>query len=232
MGVMTFLRNNMKIIFVVTIVGFIAATFAGFGGYYLNQKQGMIAKVDATKISKEEYENYLFQLTMRAQEENQAPVTDEQKKELQDQVLQMLIQKALLLKEVKNAGMQISDKEIMSAIQSVPAFQVDGKFSQTQYFNTLKYSIRQTPQDFEKNIGEEMLQTKIKRFIMDGIKISESELRDAYYSAYKDMKDYEKNKQEFMKSYSSQKGFTMLNTWYVNIGNKAKVNVYQDNITN
>ena len=73
---------------------------------------------------------------------------------LKDKILDNLIAKILILQEAKRLGLSIPDEELREAIESVPAFQVNGQFDKRNYERFLRLS-RMTPEEFEQSQREE-----------------------------------------------------------------------------
>ncbi|MFC1566465.1 SurA N-terminal domain-containing protein [bacterium] len=221
---MNFLRNNMKIVFVVTIAGFVVATFAGFGGYMISKKFDAAAKVDNKKITNEAFDRYAALLLRQAQEQKEASLTREEIQTIRKQALQQMIQNEIILKQARKVGFNTSAVEVQNAISMYPIFQKDNKFDLRTYYNALKYYIRQSPREFEKETKDVILSNKVKMIISDSVKVSEAELRNEYARINKgNMKKYESEKQNFYQQYLSQKKMIILNTWFRNVSQSTKV---------
>lgn len=72
-------------------------------------------------------------------------------------VLDQLIDAHVLELMSRNAGVVVSDAQVRSAIEAVPAFQVDGKFNAQQYQLTLASQVPQrTPRQFEQLVRDDL----------------------------------------------------------------------------
>jgi peptidyl-prolyl cis-trans isomerase D len=71
---------------------------------------------------------YQSQLASR-QQMFRGEVPAEMRTEMQDQVLEGFIQREILEQRSKALGYRVSDEQVMKAYEEIPAFQVDGKFS-------------------------------------------------------------------------------------------------------
>ncbi|MCG2678183.1 SurA N-terminal domain-containing protein [bacterium] len=98
---------------------------------------------------------------------------------LEEVALNILIERELLLQEVKRKRIGVSDQELREEIRSYPAFQKEGKFDKETYFALLDW-LGYTPQKFEEEMSKEISITKLKNLILDGIEMSEKEIRDEY----------------------------------------------------
>ena len=75
------------------------------------------------------------------------------------------INQKLLSQEAKRIGLDVTEKEIQDEIMAFPAFQFKGRFDETRYRSLLQHN-RMKPEDFEASISQELLQGKLKQFLM------------------------------------------------------------------
>ena len=92
------------------------------------------------------------------------------------QALDQLINRRLLLQEAERLGFQVTDEELLRAIQGVPAFQRDGRFHPQIYQRVLAAN-RLTPEMYEESKKYELLMEMVESFIVGGVKVSKAELR-------------------------------------------------------
>lgn len=83
---------------------------------------------------------------------------------LKEQVIDQLVQAALLRQGAKEIGLEISGKEVQDAITAMPQFQDGGKFSLEKY-NALLAANRLTPNTFESGLRHDLLREKATREI-------------------------------------------------------------------
>jgi len=162
----------------------VAVTFISWGGYSLirEKKVNYVAKVNGVTIEWKEY-NDAFQNAVKQYREALGPSFSEKMIEelhLKDKILDDLIAKILILQEVKRLGLSIPDEELREAIESVPAFQVNGQFDKRNYERFLRLS-RMTPEEFEQSQRESLLISKAVSLIkMNAGKVSEEEVLETY----------------------------------------------------
>lgn len=130
------------------IVGMIAVPFAFFGvnNYFSQQVATWVAKIeipssglsfgsDAREISQDQFrarfEQYRQQMRQQLGENYDAREFDNPT--VKRQVLDRMIDEELLLAAADKAGVVVPDATIAREIMDIPAFQVDGRFDQTQY---------------------------------------------------------------------------------------------------
>jgi peptidyl-prolyl cis-trans isomerase D len=162
----------------------VAVTFISWGGYsyFREKKETYVAKVNSITIEWREY-NDVFQNTIKQYQQALGPAFSEKMIEelrLREKILDSLIEKILILQEVKKLGLSIPDEELREAIESIPAFQVSGQFDKRNYERFLRIS-RMTPEEFEQSQRENLLISKIMSLIkMNGGKVSDEEVLDTY----------------------------------------------------
>jgi len=162
----------------------IAVTFISWGGYsfFREKKVTYAAKVNGVTIEWNQY-NDAFQMAMRQYREALGPSFSEKMIEelrLRERILDDLISKILVLQEAKRLGMSVPDEELRAAIESVPAFQVNGQFDKRNYERYLRIN-RVTPEGFEENQREALLLSKVVNLIkMNAGKVSDEEILETY----------------------------------------------------
>ncbi|MBN1586311.1 MAG: peptidyl-prolyl cis-trans isomerase [Candidatus Omnitrophica bacterium] len=84
------------------------------------------------------------------------------------------------LEEARRQHIRVDSEEVVSYIQSLPVFQANGGFDLRNYEYILHYSLGVSPQDFEKNMREDLQIAKLRQGILADITPSDAEVRDAY----------------------------------------------------
>jgi peptidyl-prolyl cis-trans isomerase D len=162
----------------------VAVTFISWGGYsYFREKKiTYAAKVNGVTIGEREYYD-AFQDAIKQYREALGPSFSEKMIEelhLKDKILDNLIAKILILQEAKRMGLSIPDEELREAIESAPAFQVNGQFDRRSYERFLRLS-RMTPEQFEQSQREDLLLSKAVSVIkMNSGKVSDEESLETY----------------------------------------------------
>ncbi|MEE9165633.1 MAG: SurA N-terminal domain-containing protein, partial [Nitrospinota bacterium] len=171
----------IKSILWLVVAAFVGTIFYSWGVGRYAERQGMVAEVHNKKISYDEYRetlDNLYNLYRNAVKgRNVEDVIPHS--QLKRAALNTVIQRKLLLNEAKKMGIEVSNKEVIERIKSMPAFQNDGKFDKSYYLNFLQYN-RIGAKNFESNQRTAMLTEKIESLIRNSVKASELELREAY----------------------------------------------------
>lgn len=182
------MRKNVKALtptLWIVIATFIIAIFAvwGGGGVIGERKSGTgtLAVVGKTKISSDLYFNTLRQRLQALQQElktlNKSFI---QQLNIPQQVLEQMVQQALILQAAQDMGLSVSNNELRDRIVSFPAFQQDGKFvGFDSYQRVLAYN-RITIRDFEESLKKDVLLNKAIRVLTAGVAVTEEEVWENY----------------------------------------------------
>jgi peptidyl-prolyl cis-trans isomerase D len=116
------------------LVGVLSFVFAAWGAYgIVNLNFGgsnYAAEANGSKITLEEARNaWLRQQSAWQQRLGGSELPPELRARLQDQVLEALIRNALLTQRTHDLGYRVSHDALREAVQSEPAFQIDGQYS-------------------------------------------------------------------------------------------------------
>lgn len=154
------IRNHTQGWLAKAILAIITVPFALFGiDSYFNQAGGnvAVATVAGDKISVQEFSNSIENVRNRLQSEGQkvdAALLDSP--QLKQSVLDGLITRRLVNKEVQRAHFNISDEQLNQHILGMPEFQENGKFSEDLYQKTLQQN-KLTAAKFENGIRSDMV---------------------------------------------------------------------------
>lgn len=168
----------IKSILWLIIFAFIGTIFYSWGMGGASTSGGrVVASVNGEKIFQGEYERTFNNIVdfYRQQFRNQFSNDMIKKLNLKNQALQALIQKKILLLEAKKQNIQVSDEEVVSHIEKLPAFQSKNKFNENAYRNFIR-SQRLTPGEFEEGQRETLLLDKMEKLFLIHSKASKSEI--------------------------------------------------------
>ena len=180
--VLSLMRRHAKSWLIKFLIGMIAVVFIFYFGYSFTSRGGVkIAYVNGEPISGLEYQKAYRRLLEALQRdyknvwsENLIEVFD-----LRNRALENLINGKLVSQEAKRIGLDITEKEIQNEILSYPAFQYQGRFDEGRYRALLSQN-RMKPEDFEASIAQELLQRKLRQFLMTFSPVTEQEVLDQY----------------------------------------------------
>ncbi len=172
----------VKFVFWTIITAFIGTIFLVWGkGQEQKEQLTVAARVGNIDISFDEFritQNNLYNLYKNLYGDAFTPENEKQL-QLPRQAMNMLIDQALLLKKADEMGIKVSKDELVSAIASAEAFQVDGAFDKKRYVEVLSYQ-RMTPQDFEQMQRRQMLVNRVRAHIMGQVQVSDADVVEEF----------------------------------------------------
>ena len=162
----------------------VAVTFVSWGGSYLlrERKHSYAAKVNGGVIDPREYSEAYQGMIKQYRDAMGSSFSEKMIEELglKQKVLDDLITKILILQEGSRLRLSVPDQELRRSIESIPAFQVDGRFDPRLYERALQLN-RMSPEDFEKMQRENLLISKVVSLIrLNGGKVSDDEILETY----------------------------------------------------
>lgn len=210
-----FLIKHKVKIFLITIIGFFAGTFVGFGSYLFSDRSSIdtVAVVNGTEIPYRVYYSlYNNAINMHRQSGNE--INEAAAKTIQANILQSLVKDELVCQQAKNYGVFVSDEELAMDIQHFPYFVNDKGFFDSRIYFAFLNNIRLAPKDFEEYRRKQLISRKVQILIASAISnVSEAEInyaKDVY-------KTDDKN------SILQQKNNEILNDWFNKVLQKSKI---------
>jgi peptidyl-prolyl cis-trans isomerase D len=177
-----FMRRKAQSTYIQATILIIILVFV-FWGVGTSQKGGpdAIATVNGQSISAQEYQRNYNQTIGRYQEQfgGTLPAGLLEALNLKQQVLNQMIQELVMQQGAKEAGLIVGSEEVRKVIQNMDAFREEGIFKLDRYKKLLASS-KMTTTDFENNVRNDLLQTKILTHLSRFARISDSELKDRF----------------------------------------------------
>jgi peptidyl-prolyl cis-trans isomerase D len=180
MRLMESMRAGTDSTFIQVILAVVLVSFIGLGGRNRGATVDVVATVNGDPISSLEL-GRAFRLAERYREmTSKEPITDDERKALQEQVTQDLIAQRALLQEAKAMGVEVSDMEIAAELLTRPYVKdKDGNFSPETYENFLR-SQRTTRAVFEEELREQLILQKLSDLIRLGASVPDAAVRQTY----------------------------------------------------
>jgi peptidyl-prolyl cis-trans isomerase D len=222
---MDFFRRHMKTIFWITLVGFIFATFAYFGaGGYLTHAYDTVATVNSEKVSYSEYSKSVSRaIENKREQKKDAELTETDIQQTKIAVLQDMISEEAFYQTALKYGLTITDNEIRAHLQQIPAFQKNGHFDHLTYFQTLRYGLKMTPEEFEKARGRALIVDKVRFLIFLIAKVTDKEAEFEYLRKNGNLKNWVKEKDKFIETIQNEKRMLLFNQWINQLQQKTTI---------
>lgn len=176
-----YLQGTVLIIIIVFV-------FWGVGGQNSGVRNA-VATINGKSITVQEYQKAFSQTIEQYRQQFGGSLPDGfiEAFNMKQQVLNELIQKALLEQGGEEMGLYVSDMEVQQAIQSMPIFQNNGVFDKLRYKEVLKGS-RLTPTKFEIGTRTDLLVTKVVNRLQSFSKTLPGEVEDRFAYENSEMK--------------------------------------------
>ncbi len=173
----------IKIAFAIIILSFVIgyAMMTSPGGPDNGDTAETVAVVNDTPISYADFQaaySNLYQLYKNIYQDQFTPALERQLK-LTEKTVNGLIEQVLLIEEADRLGLSVSEKELVTAIAAIQAFQNEGRFSKDRYMQVLDYQ-RLTPEAFESMQRRDMLTSKVRQHLQTGIAVSAPEIEEEF----------------------------------------------------
>jgi peptidyl-prolyl cis-trans isomerase D len=227
---MKWFHKNRKKIFLFVIAIFVIGSFAGFGSYFFTQSPYDAAiVVNDRKIPLKRFESLFQQVLEDQRQRSPEPLTDPQREFLKRQVAQALVQEEVFLMEGERLGLGVTDLELAQFIQSVPAFQREGRFNVGAYQEVLA-RLRMKVEDFEAEQRRQLLVQKTQFIMASGVKISSLEFPVQLQVALAQAKEEDRKKilgnlDGFREDVRRRETQSSLQEWYADLNTRLKVKI-------
>tara|TARA_B100000780_G_scaffold252511_1_gene199659 strand:+ start:20 stop:1474 length:1455 start_codon:yes stop_codon:yes gene_type:complete len=153
-----------KVLIVIIILPFL---FWGMGDVFRGGNQNILATIDSEKISAQIFVQHVNRLSLSKEQRENLNKTD-----LLDKILSDYIGKKIIDLEIKDQGINLSNRSLKNIITTDEIFLEDNKFSRTKYEKFLLESGISAP-IFEKNIADQERKRQFLTFLSEGIFLSE-----------------------------------------------------------
>ena len=176
-------RRNSAFIVVAFAAIIIVFIFWGVGPSGNGENDSsVVATVNGEAIAYREYANLYKKELEYYKETFKEQFTDEmaRKLNLKQKAVDILINRALAIKEAKAQGMKVTPEDVQQAIMAIPAFSKDGAFDKELYFKVLS-SNRINPAEFEKSVESDLMTARIREKVLKDIAVTDEELKDRYF---------------------------------------------------
>ena len=183
----TFVANHKRLLQIMLAL-VVVPPFAlwGIDSYQrLSSSVGEVASVGDLKITENEFIAQVRSQQERMQQllgRNYDPAMFE-RREVRNEILENMIAQRLVTQHVIKSRMVVTDDAVREIILSMPAFQVNGKFSRDQYVQVLRNErtengMGMTPEMFDNSLRRDLLVQQLSSAIGDGGLVSRAVARE------------------------------------------------------
>jgi len=188
------MRANAKWVFYILAIAFVAWLAIGQVMSILGPSGNVVLRVNDREFPVTEYQQRVQIATEQYRQQNgTAPLTREADKQIQDQVINQMIQDALLEQEYTRLGIRVSDEEIIAMAHNSPPPQVlrDPQFQTDSQFDIRKWqqflsttTDRNVLLQVEALYREQIPRIKLFEYLASDVYVSDAKLWRLYRDAH------------------------------------------------
>jgi len=168
----------IKVIFTAIILSFIF--FYGYGNKG-GPEEKVLATVGTQKITTEDYRAAYANMIQMYQQMYKNQITEDMASMLglRQNLLDQMVEQALLLQEAERRKLLVSKEEIKSAVMQQPYMQENGVFSERRYAAVIN-QMKMTAAQYEQQVAQEIMLKALQAMIVQAVNVSEQELVEVY----------------------------------------------------
>jgi peptidyl-prolyl cis-trans isomerase D len=178
-AMLTYMRKNAGSWIIKVLFAAIIITFVFFYGYGPEKgpDERVLATVGTKKITTVQYRTAYANMLEMYQQMYQNQITDTLARALglRQNLLDEMIEHALLLQEAERRKLQVSREEIKNAVMQQPYFHENGVFSERRYADVLS-RMKMTAAEYERQAEQEQLLKSMREMLLQAVSVSEQEL--------------------------------------------------------
>ena len=196
----------------------------------------VIATINGTKIYRDDFERETYSLKNQLNEINQqkiqqlaqAGVNTENIKNIPDDiinqyVLQLLVNKEILLSSAKNLGIKVSNSTVDKEFKAYQKQSKLGKDEFSQYLRSVGYNVT----SFKKMIKDQKTVDKMREKLFADDKVTDEEVKKAYernkYTQAFENQEFDDVKDQIKENMKQDKDIMILNSFIAKTKQKAKI---------
>ncbi|MFP4212764.1 MAG: SurA N-terminal domain-containing protein [Desulfohalobiaceae bacterium] len=177
-----FMREHASSWVVKAMFGIIVLVFIFWGvGGMQNDEQPVLATVNDKKILDRDFSQaYEREADSLRRNNSELSNSDLQRMDLKRQVLDRMINNHLLRQKAQEWGLFVTSQEVRQTISSMEVFQGQGQDFDPQRYKAVLESNRMSPEQFEAQLGGDMLGQKLQDLILSPLEASEDQAKDFF----------------------------------------------------
>jgi len=173
------IRDRVTGLVAFVILGLLAIpfVFVGLDSYIQRVPEDAVATVGDAKITTAEFQTSFaqYRASLRQQQGDAYDEIATNQPIVRREHLEGMIDQLLLRQYADQLGLTVSDRVLNDLIRSIPAFQIDGEFSQDQYLTVLRSAGRNVPA-FQAELREDLLVNTLPGALTQSVAPTEAEV--------------------------------------------------------
>lgn len=222
----SFLIKHKKSILIITLAFFIGSiVYIGLDSYRSGVFNSNAAMVGSTPIT--------YRALQKAAEaqasvlrNNGIDLDENMTQYLNQQALNGLISEEVLNQSAHEFGMAVSDYEIAAEIRAIPMFNQNGLFNKAAYNEAIRQQFHMTAAQFEEQLRRAKLADRFRLALYSIYKVTPEEVRFAYKAQHGNLKNFDKDKQDFEKQLFETKLETAQRAFFDDFNNRVEIKTF------
>lgn len=188
-----------NVILVLIVLALLAPVgYLGAESLYRRSSYSLAAKVGREKLQRSAYENKI-RTQLIALRSAGLDMEDEQILPfLKQQVLNSMVSESALYQSAVDADIYVSDAQLGYELSMNPEFNYGGIFNKRAYVSALRYNFNMRPAEYEEMLKRQQMGRLYSTLLALSFKLTPDELAFVYGTQHGSMKNFEKNKAEFI----------------------------------
>ncbi len=156
----------------------LALAFIGWGvGTFGRSSVDVVAEVQGTRITRRDLDRETA-LLQRRYEQLFKNVSMAKMPDVRGQALDGLVDSALVHDELRRLGLDVTDEQLVVAIQHMPELQENGRFNRELLARIL--DSQRDRGEFEESLRRDIRQRRLESLVADGVQVSPAEVEERY----------------------------------------------------
>ncbi|MBD3403392.1 hypothetical protein GF420_10890, partial [candidate division GN15 bacterium] len=187
------LRRMIFPIIIVTLLVFVAMIVLEWGLSFSSSAQygnpNYVAVINGEEVSWQSFHAVYNQLYRQESQQREGDVPEQVARELEDQAFNQLLHDHLLMQQVEQKNISVTDEEIYSYlkltppqyVRQIPEFHTDGQFDPNKYYQFMA-NPESTPfwLQVEPMARQDLLKLKVQEMVIQAAMVTEDEVRQAF----------------------------------------------------
>lgn len=223
----SFLIKYKKIILIVTLAFFLGSiVYLGLDAYHRGSFSTVAAKVGAQSISFRQLDR-LVQNRTQAIRDQGVDLDEDMVSYMRALALQSLISEAVAAQAAKEMGLGVSDYEVAYNIKALGlGGDPSGAFDKNVYAANVRRAVGLPPAEFEEQVRQSILASRFRTVLYSLYKLTPAEIKHSYQIQHGNLKDFDKNKNDFALQLMDTKMETAQRAFFDDFNQRVKIKTY------
>jgi len=183
-GVMRRYRRSLQVSLLLVIAAFVVSSVVVFGSGTRDTGGRLgdaVAVVNGERIPHDRYERAYRAYVNTYAQATRGQFTPDMAEQfgVPQQVVDALVQEALVVQRARAEGLEASDEEVNAQVHTIPVFQENGRFTRKRFDEVLKRA-GLSENAFVTDVRRELTLRKVQGLVREGVKVSDAELQQAF----------------------------------------------------